>query len=62
MSDIMHAAGYLSGAVGIGFAVAFGMYAGLKVASWWLGPLKIDLGPVNMNLKLRDGDGRAPND
>ncbi len=58
MSDIMHAVGYLAGATGIGFAVAFGMFAGLKAASWWLGSLKIDMGPLNLTVKS-DGDGRT---
>lgn len=47
----MHAAGYLSGAVGIGFAVAFGMYAGIKAASWWLGPLNVNIGPIQLNTR-----------
>jgi hypothetical protein len=48
MNDIAHALGYLSGAVGIGFAAAFGMYAGIKAASHFFGPLNVNVGPIRI--------------
>ena len=50
MSSIAHAAGYLAGAVGIGFAVAFGLYAGIQAASRAFGPIniKLNLPPIEL--------------
>ena len=41
MSEIAHALGYLSGAVGIGFAAGFGLFAGIKAATAVFGPIQI---------------------
>lgn len=48
MSELAHALGYLSGAVGIGFAAAFGVYAGIKAASHCFGPLNVNVGPIHI--------------
>lgn len=54
MSEIAHALGYLSGAVGIGFAVAFGMYAGIKAATYCFGALQINWNIPPIHLKRSD--------
>lgn len=37
----MHAVGYLSGAAGIGFALAFGLFAGIKAATVCFGAIQL---------------------
>jgi hypothetical protein len=40
VNEIMHAVGYVSGAIGISFAIAFGLYAGVMAAAWCFGPIR----------------------
>jgi hypothetical protein len=33
--------GYMTGAAGLGFALAFGLYAGIKAATWAFGAIEV---------------------
>jgi threonine/homoserine/homoserine lactone efflux protein len=41
VSEIAHAMGYMTGAAGLGFALAFGLYAGIKAATWAFGAIEV---------------------
>lgn len=51
MSEIAQMLGMAAGGFLIGFGFALGAWGGMKLASHWLGPLDINIGPINVNVK-----------